>query len=153
VSEASCFVDAAAADDAASGDASADGGADNGGFGPTMFNAEADDDDCKYHVKWSATPICTGGDVFFTVTIAIKATSQPLTGAPVTPEVFLSETHPAPSSHPTSTETSTKGTYTVGPVRFDKSGQWTVRFHFNEQCTDVVPDSPHGHAAFFVSVP
>ena len=26
-------------------------------YGATMFNAEGDDDDCKYHVKWTATPI------------------------------------------------------------------------------------------------
>jgi hypothetical protein len=154
VSEASCFVDASAPDDASmTMDAGDDGGSDNGGFGATLLNDEGDDDDCKYHVKWSATPICTGGDVFFTVAITIKATSQPLTRAPVTPEVFLSDTHPAPSTHPASAETSTKGTYTVGPVRFDKPGQWTVRFHFNEQCSDVLPDSPHGHAAFFVNVP
>jgi hypothetical protein len=45
------------------------------------------------------------------------------------------------------------GTYTIGPVVFDEAGDWTVRFHFNELCCDVVPDSPHGHAAFHIHVP
>src|SRR5262245_30632403 len=36
-----------------------DGGADGGAeppdppYGPTMFGVEGDDDDCKYHLKWS----------------------------------------------------------------------------------------------------
>jgi hypothetical protein len=149
VSASSCFVDAAAPTDAAADD----GGTPDNPYGPTLIGAEGDDDDCKYHVKWTASPICTGADVTFTVSVTVKATGKPMTGAPVNPEVFLSETHPAPSSHPTSNETQTAGTYTVGPVRFDKSGNWTVRFHFNEQCSDLSPDSPHGHAAFFVSVP
>src|SRR5205085_2224712 len=39
-----------------------DGGASDGGgaapeFGPPMYNSEADDDDCKYHVKWSSTAV------------------------------------------------------------------------------------------------
>src|SRR5690348_2661711 len=43
--------------DAAAG---APDGGDTGGseFGPTMFNTEGDDDDCKYHLKYSATNIC-----------------------------------------------------------------------------------------------
>ena len=45
------------------------------------------------------------------------------------------------------------GTYTIRPVVFDEAGDWTVRFHFNELCCDVVPDSPHGHAAFHIHVP
>jgi hypothetical protein len=28
-----------------------------------------------------------------------------------------------------------------------------VRFHLHENCSDVPEDSPHGHAAFYVSVP
>ena len=49
------------------------------------------------------------------------------------------------------TETS-PGTYTYGPIRFDASGKWTVRFHLYEDCVDG-DTSPHGHAAFFVTVP
>ena len=43
------------------------------------------------------------------------------------------------------------GTYT-GPIYFDRAGEWTVRFHFEETCNDV-PGSPHGHIAFHVVVP
>ena len=34
------------------------------------------------------------------------------------------------------------GTYVVGPVVFDQPGNWVFRFHFNEECLDVVPESP-----------
>ena len=48
--------------------------------------------------------------------------------------------------------------YKVGPIRFDAAGNapghyWTVRFHLYEECNDSPEDSPHGHAAFYVSVP
>ena len=37
-----------------------DGGAPTGDYGETLFNAEGDDDDCKYHVTWTATAIRAG---------------------------------------------------------------------------------------------
>jgi hypothetical protein len=118
---------------------------------PTNFNAEADDDDCKYHLKWTATTVCANSDVFFTLVATLKGTTTPVTGANPSAEVFLSDTHPAPNTNQASTE-SPAGTYRVGPVRFDASGQWTVRFHLFETCHDTEA-SPHGHGAFFVSVP
>jgi hypothetical protein len=45
------------------------------------------------------------------------------------------------------------GWYEVGPINFPDPGMWSVRFHFNENCNDELPDSPHGHAAFWVTVP
>ena len=45
------------------------------------------------------------------------------------------------------------GTYVVGPIVFPRSGRWVFRFHFDENCLDLAPDSPHGHAAFWVDVP
>jgi hypothetical protein len=49
------------------------------------------------------------------------------------------------------------GTYKVGPIQFKNplpgASKWIVRFHFNACCSDAPADSPHGHAAFFVSVP
>ena len=134
-------------------DAGADGGSGVVEYGPTMFDSEADDDDCKYHVKWTASPVRQATDVSFTVTVSTKSDGQPATGMPVRAEVYLNDTHPAPNSHQVSTETATPGTYAVGPIRFDASGQWTVRFHFHEDCEDTRDDSPHGHAAFFVQVP
>jgi hypothetical protein len=59
--------------------------------------------------------------------------------------------HPSPSTGST-TETS-PGVYQIGPIVFDQPGQWTVRFHLYGSCFDLAPDSPHGHAAFFVQVP
>jgi hypothetical protein len=44
------------------------------------------------------------------------------------------------------------GTYS-GHVVLDQAGQWTIRYHFNHNCYDVLPDSPHGHAAYHITVP
>ena len=34
-----------------------------------------------------------------------------------------------------------RGVYQIGPaVFFDESGLWYIRFHFNENCDDVLPD-------------
>ncbi len=163
VAAAACHPgDAGAPDDAGDSGGASDGG---GGieYGATEFNAEGDDDDCKYHVKWSAASIRQGADVTFTVSVATKdgtpSPMRPLPGEgtgglfPVRAEVYLNDTHPAPNTTQSAQETSTQGTYTVGPIRFDASGRWTVRFHFHESCEDTREDSPHGHAAFFVQVP
>jgi len=58
----------------------------------------------------------------------------------------------APNTRPI-TKIISPGVYSVGPVRFDQAGRWTVRFHFFETCLDAREDSPHGHAAFYVDVP
>ena len=34
-----------------------------------MFNAEGDDDDCKYHIIWTSTPVRENASVTFTVTL------------------------------------------------------------------------------------
>lgn len=128
------------------------GGTGTAQYGPTLYNAEADDDDCKYHVKFTASPVYGNTDVSFILTATRKADGAPATGANLDAEVFLDSTHPAPNSNQHTTE-SPPGTYKIGPVRFDRAGQWTVRFHLYEQCLDSVPDSPHGHVAFFVDVP
>jgi hypothetical protein len=147
VNPAVCHPDAGAGADAAAGD----GGDMMPDYGDTMYNAAGDDDDCKYHVTWTATPICQDTDVTFTVTATYKTDGSPVRMAATRAEVLLSDTHPAPNTLQTPTETA-PGVYTVGPVRFDASGMWTVRFHFFETCTDS-EESPHGHAAFYVSVP
>ncbi len=149
-SAAACHPDASAPVDAAPGDS--DGGADMSDYGPTVYNTAADDDDCKYHVEWSSTPIFENTDVTFKVVDTVLSTGKPLTGAAPRAEVFLDETHPAPNTNQVATETN-PGTYTIGPIQFDKPGKWTVRFHVNEDCSDLSKDSPHGHAAFYVNVP
>ena len=128
-------------------------------YGPTMDDSSGDDDDCKYHVSWTSTPIGENRDVTFTVVATTKTDGKPLgsstgAGADANPlaEIYLNDTHPAPNTNQVATET-TPGTYTIGPVQFDAPGNWTVRFHFYEVCSDVADDSPHGHAAFYVQVP
>lgn len=153
--------------------ATADGGAgaSPSEYGATLANGEADDDDCKYRVKWSAAaaaavttktlslsplhgneaaPEGDGADVMFTVTVTTKKDGLPVTGAPIGIEAFLDDTHPALNAPQSSKETA-PGTYTVGPVRFDVSGKWTLRFHIHDECNDS-EQSPHGHVAFFAQV-
>ncbi|HEY4223388.1 MAG TPA: hypothetical protein VGO62_18650 [Myxococcota bacterium] len=133
---------------AAEGEGEGEGGDDD--FGETMFNAEGDDDDCKYHVSFTASAITENTPTTFTVTATDLAGDKgPTTGANTRAEVFLDETHSI--SGGTTTE-GPDGTYTITPVTFDKPGRWTVRFHFFENCVDS-DTSPHGHAAFFLDVP
>jgi hypothetical protein len=132
----------------------ADGGAGESGgddYGETLYNAEGDDDDCKYHVKWTATEVGQNKDVTFNIVATNKSDNTPLTGAPIRLEVFQGDTHPGPNTDQKTTE-SPNGTYAVGPVKFDTAGKWTVRFHFHEECNDS-ETSQHGHVAFFVQVP
>jgi hypothetical protein len=163
ISQPDCHVtslpDAGASDGGGSGGSGAGGGASE--YGPTMYNSEADDDDCKYHVKWTSSPIAENRDVTFTVTATYKAAGTPnppacsgcpVEGAAILAEVYLSDTHPAPNTAQVTTE-SPAGTYAIGPIQFDAPGKWTVRFHLFEQCADILDDSPHGHAAFYVDVP
>jgi hypothetical protein len=131
----------------------------------TMFNAEGDDDDCKYHVAFSATPaVKVNGTMTFRMTLTKKADGAPATGAidaqgnGVTIEAYLADNnfHVLPNTTPAMSAVETpagSGVYTIMPVKFDASGRWVVRFHFFETCSDELPDSPHGHAAFFFDVP
>jgi hypothetical protein len=121
-------------------------------YGPTLHNAEANDDDCKYHVKFTTTPVRRNENVTFTVTATTLADGQPAAGANIGAEVFLNDTHPAPNSGQGTTEKA-GGIYDVGPIKFDAAGQWTVRFHLHEDCQDSTEDSPHGHVAFYIAVP
>lgn len=132
---------------------------DSGGdddYGATLYNAHGYDDDCKYSLGWTSTPIRENTDVTFTVNVGLLGTDQPATGGNVNNhtyvEAFLNDTHPGDTASAVSTE-GPDGTYTIGPVRFDAPGRWTVRFHVFGDCVDETADSPHGHAAFYVDVP
>lgn len=120
-------------------------------YGPTQYNSEADDDECKYHVKWESTNVARDVDVTFKVTATNRNDSTPVTAAKPYVEIFLDEKTPAPNTPAVTNEVS-PGTYTIGPVRLDKPGNWNVRFHFNGDCADS-EESPHGHVTFFVKVP
>jgi hypothetical protein len=123
-------------------------------YGPTMYGAAGNDDDCKYYVSWTATPIKVKADTYFTVTAVRLMDGMPATCAGVIPDVSfpgnLSVGVPTPKNP--STEIA-PGVYKVGPLPFPESGIWQVRFHLFEECSDDPADSPHGHAAFFVQVP
>lgn len=131
----------------------ADGGAAEGepDYGPTNYNSEADDDDCKYHVKWESTAVAQNTDVTFKIIATTKSDSKAVAAATPYAEIFLDDKTPAPNTPAKTTETE-PGTYTIGPVQFNKPGNWNVRFHFHDECTDS-EESPHGHVAFFVKVP
>lgn len=131
------------------------GGAGDGDeYGATLANAEGDDDDCKYHVAWTATDVYQNTDVTFTAVVTTKADGKPAAAGELDVEAFLNDTHPAPNVEGgTKVTESPAGTYKIGPVRFDKAGKWTVRFHIHEECSDLTEDSPHGHVAFYVNVP
>jgi hypothetical protein len=129
-----------------------DGGAAPADYGPTLDGNSGDEDDCKFHVSWTSTSICENAGVVFTVVVTNKGDGTPLTGADMGTEVFLSVLHPGPTPFVNSKE-GPPGTYVTDPAKFDQTGDWTVRFHFFENCTDTLDDSPHGHAAFFVHVP
>ncbi|MGH7329377.1 MAG: hypothetical protein ACREJX_13605, partial [Polyangiaceae bacterium] len=166
VSAASCGVNDAGLSGVGDTDAGdlTDGGAatEDCDYGATMFGNEGDDDDCKYHVVWSSSDLCEGGPgVKFTATVTDKVDGKPVTGMPdgIVMEVFIpsdpnadcddQSTHPSPSAANLIENSAGSGTYS-GNVVFDASGQWTVRFHIHEECAD---DSPHGHAAFRVTIP
>lgn len=121
-------------------------------YGPTMYNTEALDDDCKYAMSWSSTPIYENYDVHFTLTLKTAVDMQLATGAGPLAEVFLNDTHGAPPTDQTAKEIS-PGVYDIGPIQFDAPGMWTIRFHVYHDCLDLVETSPHGHAAFYVNVP
>ncbi len=164
-----CYADAAAP---SPGDDGGGGGDDGGGmdagdigncgdsdYGATEYNDHGSDDDCKYDVQWTSTPICLNQPAYFTVIVTKRTDGSALTGANPRPDVVLSCDHPVPNGpdgKPTARAQSPEvapGTYVVGPIVFDKSGKWVFRFHFNEECLDISAESPHGHAAFWVNVP
>jgi hypothetical protein len=145
------------------------GGAGGCPYGDTMPGTEGDDDDCKYHVKATFGPICKGSAgvaVKIVVTNKDAGSTSAAGSLLTTAEVFTTtpqdagpadaaycdnlSTHPAVGSEFKLTE-GPAGTYS-GKIAFDQAAQWTVRFHIHEECADLLPDSPHGHAAFFVNV-
>jgi hypothetical protein len=134
------------------------------GYGDTLYNASGADDDCKYDVTWSATAIQKSQPFTLTVTATDKTTGAPLDSitdqAPGKPALSRIEpfmpcepSHLAPTSDYAAPVTRLgPGKFAVGPVVFDESGRWVVRYHFYEECLNNVT-TPHAHIAFFVDVP
>jgi hypothetical protein len=142
-------------------------------YNATMWGMEGDDDDCKYHVVWTSGEICTSAagstGVPFTIHVTNKTDGSPMVATSATEvraEVFTTtpgdasapgfcddaSTHPAPGSEFHLIQSTTDPSEWSGHIVFDIPGQWTVRFHMHEECLDVLADSPHGHAAFYVTV-
>jgi len=136
--------------DAGEADAGGEGG-EGDEYGPTQFGSEGEDDQCKYHVAWTSTPVTKDADVTFAIVATNRNNSSPVAAAKPYAEIFLDNTHPGPNTPVQTTETS-PGNYTIGPVQFDASGKWNVRFHFSADCVDGA-ESPHGHISFYVNVP
>lgn len=116
---------------------------------------EADDDNCKYHVRFENTCVAVDQPVTFTLSLTRLIDGQPGTGTnPAFPEIYLADdpTHLSPSNDITASERS-PGTYEIGPVVFDRAGRWVVRFHYFDTCSEIPEDSPHSHVAFYFDVP
>ena len=120
-------------------------------YGDPVVGTESDDDQCKYHVRWTSTPLVVGQPVTFTLDGTTLADQTPMTGGAPRIEAFLDDTHVLAAAGQRATEPS-PGHYTVGAITFDVPGTWTVRLHFFDACTDEAPDSPIGHVAFLVDV-
>ena len=89
------------------------------------------------------------------MTFTVVATSKGDGSAPAgaSCDDALASGHTGPGSEVQLRESATTpGTY-VGNVAFDRAGQWTIRFHLFEMCSDDPEDSPHGHAAFHLTLP
>ncbi len=143
------------ADTAGAGGAGGAAGASGDEAYTVLTSHQGADDDCKYDVSFTTSCVTANQDVTFRVTLTSRADRTPATGAhPDSPEIFLADnpSHISPSIGITTTE-DPPGTYAIGPVDFDQSGRWVVRFHFYESCSDVPADSPHGHIAFYIDVP
>ena len=147
------------------GDAGAGDDDDGCDYGAPMFGMSGNDDDCKYIVTYAVdTPICEGtAGVQFTVTVKNAIDNTPVTDAMdgIEIEAFIptdqnaacsTTTHPSPSPTTLTEAVAGSGVY-KGPVVFDAPGEWTVRFHIHEECADTLDTSPHGHAAFHITVP
>jgi hypothetical protein len=135
-----------------------DGGGDMDAGPPEMLPTPSvgtsnNDDDCKYKVSFTYDCVQKGmpGTVFLVSLKSSTMNNAPVPGAEPYIEAFLNSTHPAGGNN-LGTEP-TPGNYKIGPIVFDQSGKWTVRFHFFPTCSDIPEDSPHGHAAFFIDVP
>ncbi len=94
--------------------------------------------------------------VTFNVTVTKLADNTPATNADVVLESYVADDlfHVIPNNGTMTTETPAgSGKYVMKPIKFDQSGRWVVRFHFYENCDDILDDSPHGHVAFYYDVP
>jgi len=134
------------------------------GYGDPNFNDSGDDDECKYHMTWSATPIAKNQPFTITVNATNLLTGEPLdtiaaqvAGKPalsrIEPSIPCQPSHLAPTAaYEAAVKQIGPGQFTVGPFSLDESGRWVIRYHFYEECLDSTT-TPHAHVSFFVDVP
>ncbi|TNF38394.1 MAG: hypothetical protein EP329_00565 [Deltaproteobacteria bacterium] len=117
------------------------------------YNGEGEDDDCKYHVTWTATNACFEADAYFEITLSSRFGNAPQVGAAPRIEGHLANDvgHTLVDADQRSVELG-GGRYRVGPVRFDATGEWVVTFHLYEDCNHT-ESSPRGSISFLVDVP
>jgi hypothetical protein len=124
-------------------------------YAPPNYGAEADEDDCKFHVRLE-TRCVVGRDhaVVFQATCT-NADGSAVTGANPLPEVYLADQDLHFASDATSSTQESppeSGIYSVGPITLDVAGLWVVRLHFFDDCLDG-KDSPHSHVSFYLNAP
>jgi len=135
------------------------------GYGDPLYNDSGDDDECKYHMSWTSTPIQKNQPFTVMVKATNLQTGAPLANLPdqepgtvalsrIEPFVPCDPVHLPPTStlegqHVTETG---PGEFSVGPLVFDESARWEMRFHFYGDCFNNSA-TPHAHIAFFVDVP
>jgi hypothetical protein len=114
-SQASCHVGADASAPGDDGGASDDAGAGGDDF-TVYYGSVADDDDCKYHVSFTTTPVLVDTAVTFNVTVTKLAENVPATGADVVLESYMADNkfHIIPNNGTVTTETpSSSGKYVM----------------------------------------
>jgi hypothetical protein len=115
---------------------------------PPHEGLEADDDDCKFHVKFVPDCLAQNRDVTFTMTPTNITDGTVVTGADPYIEATLDGLPPPNTTRKT---TEANGVYTI-PARFDRPGRWMVRVHLFGMCVDS-ENSKHAHVGFYVDVP
>ena len=83
-------------------------------YGATMYNTGGNDDDCKYVVNWSATPIAPEEDVTFTVAVVNTVDRHRRRGRiPMPRSICPLRTTSSPSTNPPVTESTPGSTPSV----------------------------------------
>ena len=147
-----------------------DGGDESCGYGPTMYGMEGDDDDCRYHGDVDVDADLRGQPGASvrregvlqdedgrqrSAAAAHRGQSgdgessrrRPVTGTPRPGRRQLHAPRPDQRSRQSPRRGALRGpTPATWPSISRAYGP--CAFHFNEECVDVLPDSPHGHAAF-----
>lgn len=152
IGECSTSVEAPAEEEPAEGEEHTDGEEEH--EHGVFDGREADDDTCKYRVRFENTCVLLNEPVTFTLSLTRKLDGERATGGDPSPEIYFAseETHISPSNDIGAEEIS-PGVYEIGPVIFDRPGRWVVRFHYFGTCSEIPEDSPHGHVAFNFDVP